>query len=239
MDSVPRGIGILLWDGFVEDRLEVLQLFGPEALVVVQPVNDRLEAVRTCAVIGVAAVAPRAYQAHGAQGGKVLRDGRLGDLEFIHELRDGVFLLGEQLEDSEPGGVAEGAEESGSLPGMYKHWLMNKCISIRLWVVKRICRRRPAAGQKRAVGLGYRLALDGTKDANLLHRRTGAQMSDSEILNNQGSILKNQKDILENQQTIKKNQKVLEQILSNQKEILTNQQEILSNQKEILAAVKK
>jgi hypothetical protein len=116
---------------------------------------------------------------------------------------------------------------------------MSKCISIRLWVVKRTCRRRPAAGQKRAVGLGYRLALDGTKDANLLHRRTGAQMSDSEILNNQGSILKNQKDILENQQTIKKNQKVLEQILSNQKEILTNQQEILSNQKEILAAVKK
>jgi hypothetical protein len=147
-----------------------------------------------------------------------------------------VLLPGEQFEDSEPGGIAEGAEESGSLPGMYKHRLMSGCISIRLWVVKRICARRPSM---RAVGLGYRLALDGTKDANLLHRRTGAQMSDSEILNNQGSILKNQKDILENQQTIKKNQKVLEQILSNQKEILTNQQEILSNQKEILAAVKK
>jgi hypothetical protein len=127
MESVTRGLCFLLFgcSRVVETGGEVVELFRPEVPVVAEPVDDRLQAFRAGAVVGVASAAPGGNEADRAQRGEVLGDGWLRDFELVDELRDRVLLAGEQLEYGKAGGVSESAEKSGLRAITHKYRLMD------------------------------------------------------------------------------------------------------------------
>ncbi len=106
----------------VEKVSQGLELAGPEALVVRNPVVDFAERPGTEAVIAFAAVAADGDKSSATEDAQVLRNGGAGHGKGPGNLTDGEFAAAKKVEDAAARGVADGGEdiEAGMVHGQLR-----------------------------------------------------------------------------------------------------------------------
>src|SRR5262245_30876864 len=96
---------------FLQQSFEAIDVLRPEGAVVRDPVDERLHPARFHAVEDAAPLAPAVHQTGVFQGGEMLRDRRLRDVEARGEVLHRRFAARERLEDRPAAGVRQRLED--------------------------------------------------------------------------------------------------------------------------------
>src|SRR5260370_136428 len=95
---------------FLQQLFKAIDMLRPEGPVVRDPDDERLHPARLHPVVDAAPLAPGVHQAGLLQGGEMLRDRRLRDVEARGELLHRRFATRERLEERPAAGVRQRRE---------------------------------------------------------------------------------------------------------------------------------
>jgi len=93
--------------------LDAAQLMTPEALEGARPFIERPDGFRVGAIEHPAAVAASVDETGLAEHAKVFRDGRLRELQAVHDVPDRTLLTRKKVENFSPTWLGDGVESVG------------------------------------------------------------------------------------------------------------------------------